>query len=181
MHLSPRKLLVLVVAGNQPQLPWLAVLEVRSMRAHAALFTSESRWLPPSASAGVPLWSGSSGTSCGALCSRFFAHTVLGAFAGLPRNHFKRRAYKISRGVPLAESKPYVAAVKAVGLVWPFLQLAGMSEVDDPLMTRTVEEFLLFSCGVDAYWETVWRDQASPGAKDSETVWKTTSPTKYAN
>jgi len=111
----------------------------------------------------------------------FLAHPVVGAFAGLPRNRIKRLVYKLFMGGPLAKWKPYVAAVESVGLVWPFLQRAGMSEVDDPLMTRAFGERLLFTCGVDAYWETVWRGQASAGAKDFETVWKTTSPTKYAN
>jgi len=68
----------------------------------------------------------------------FLDHPVVRAFAGLPRNRIKRPAYKIFMGVPLAEWRPYAATVEMVGLVWPFLQLEGMSEVDDPLMTRAI-------------------------------------------
>jgi len=111
----------------------------------------------------------------------FLAHPVVGAFAGLPRIRIKRLASKLVMGVPLTEWKPYVAAVESLGIVWPFLQLVGMVDVDDPLLTRAIGELLLFTCGVDAYWETVWRDQAPAAAKEFETVWKQTSAAKYNN
>jgi len=110
----------------------------------------------------------------------FLGHPVVGAFSGLPRMKIKRLATKLARGALLAEWKPYAKAVESVGIVWPFLQLVGMADEVDPEMTRAVGELLLFACGVDAYWETLWRDQASPGAKAFEQQWRDTSAAQYA-
>ncbi|OSX69684.1 hypothetical protein BU14_1277s0001 [Porphyra umbilicalis] len=111
----------------------------------------------------------------------FLGHPVVGAFAGMPRMRIRRLAKKLAAGAPLAEWKPYAKAVEAVGIVWPFLQLVGTATEVDPVMSRAVGELLLFTCGVDAYWETLWRDSASAGATAFEEQWRKTSAAKYAS
>jgi len=112
----------------------------------------------------------------------FLGHPVIGAFVGLPRKRIKRLAKKLALGVPVDGWKPYATAVESVGIVWPFLRLIGMSDGVDPLMTRAIGEVLLFTCDVDAHWETLWRTQvqAVPGAAAFQEQWLRTSPEKYS-
>jgi len=110
----------------------------------------------------------------------FLGHPVVGAFSGLPRARIKRLAKRLALGAPLAEWKPLAKAVESVGIVWPFLQLVGTADEVDPQMTRAVGELLLFTCGVDSYWETLWRGQAAASAKDFEDKWRVASAPKYA-
>jgi len=60
-----------------------------------------------------------------------------------------------------------------------FPRLIGEADAVDPLTTPAKGELLLFTCGVDAYWETLWWRQASDGAKAFEAQWKVMSPDKY--
>jgi len=91
----------------------------------------------------------------------FLGHPVVGAFTGLPRMRIRRVAGNLAMGAPLAEWKAHAKAVESVCIVWPFLQLIGAADDVDVQMTRAVGELLLFTCGVDSYWETLWRNQAS--------------------
>jgi len=54
-----------------------------------------------------------------------------------------------------------------------------VADAVDPLTTRAIGELLLFTCGVDAHWETLWWRQASDGAKAFEAQWNVTSPDRY--
>jgi len=110
----------------------------------------------------------------------FLGHPVVGAFTGLPRMRIRRVAGNLAMGAPLAEWKAHAKAVESVCIVWPFLQLIGAADDVDVQMTRAVGELLLFTCGVDSYWETLWRNQASVGCKAFEDNWRTTSAAKYA-
>eukprot|EP00168_Porphyra_purpurea_P011189 TRINITY_DN2829_c0_g1_i11.p3 TRINITY_DN2829_c0_g1~~TRINITY_DN2829_c0_g1_i11.p3 ORF type:complete len:294 (-),score=41.12 TRINITY_DN2829_c0_g1_i11:367-1248(-) len=49
---------------------------------------------------------------------------------------------------------------------------------EDLLTTRAVGEVLLFTCGVNACWKTLWRAQAWAGALAFEDQWRLTSATK---
>jgi len=109
----------------------------------------------------------------------FVAEPVLGAFAGLRKKRIQRLAKQLVLGKSVAEWRPNAKAVESVGVVWPFLRLIGEADAVDPLTTRAIGELLLFTCGVDAYWETLWWRQASDGAKAFEAQWKVTSPDKY--
>jgi len=109
----------------------------------------------------------------------FVAEPVLGVFAGLRQDSIARLAKQLVRCRPVAEWRPSAKAVGSVGVVWPFLRLMGAAEAVDPLTTRAIGEFLLFSCGVDAYWETLWRRQAPDDAKAFESQWTSTSPEQY--
>ena len=110
----------------------------------------------------------------------FLGHPVVGAFTGLPRMRIRRVARNLAMGAPLAEWKAHAKAVESVCIVWPFLQLIGSADDVDVQMTRAVDELLLFTCGVDSFWETLWRNQASVGCKAFEDNWRTTSAAKYA-
>jgi len=110
----------------------------------------------------------------------FLGHPVVGALTGLPRTRIRRLAKKLALGAPLAEWKAHAKAVESVGIVWPFLQLIGSADDVDVQMTRAVGELLLFTCGVDSYWETLWRNQASVACKAFEDNWRLTSAAKYA-
>jgi len=109
----------------------------------------------------------------------FVAEPVLGAFAGLRQRSIQRLAKQLVLGKPVSEWRPNAKAVESVGVVWPFLRLIGEADDVDPLTTRAIGELLLFTCGVDAYWETLWWRQASDGAKAFEAQWRVTSPDKY--
>jgi len=109
----------------------------------------------------------------------FLGHPVVGALAGLPRRRIRRLAKKLVLGATVEEWKPYASAVESVGIVWPFLRLVGMTN-EDQQMTQAIGEVLLFTCGVDAYWETLWRGHASAGALAFEEQWRNTSADKYA-
>jgi len=112
----------------------------------------------------------------------FLGHPVIGAFVGLPRKRVKRLSKKLALGVSVDQWKQHSTAMESVGIVWPFLRLVGMSEGVDPLMTRAIGEVLLFTCDVDAYWETLWRPQAQavPGTVAFQQQRCDTSPAKYA-
>jgi len=110
----------------------------------------------------------------------FLGHPVFGALTGLPRKRIRRLAEKLAFGAPLVECKPHAKAVESVGIVWPFLRLIGEADDVDAQMTRAIGELLLFTCGVDSYWETLWRNQASVGCKAFEDDWRMTSAPTYA-
>ena len=110
----------------------------------------------------------------------FLGHPVVGALTGLPRMRIRRLAMKLAMGAPLAAWKAHAKAVETVGIVWPFLQSIGAADDVGVQMTRAVGELLLFTCGVDSYWETLWRNQASVGCKAFDDNWRSTSAAKYA-
>jgi len=107
------------------------------------------------------------------------AEPVLGAFAGVHRGSIKRLAVMLVTMAPMAEWRPCTMAVESVLTVWPFLRLVAEGDDVDPLLLRAVGELLLFTCGVDAYWESVWRTGASDAALQFEEQWKTTSVEHY--
>ena len=109
----------------------------------------------------------------------FLAEPVLGAFAGVHRGSIKRLAVMLVTMAPMAEWRPCIMAVESVLTVWPFLRLVAEGDDVDPLLMRAVGELLLFTCGVDAYWESVWRTGASDAALQFEEQWKTTSVEHY--
>jgi len=109
----------------------------------------------------------------------FLAEPVLGAFAGVHRTSIKRLAVMLVTMAPMAEWRPCTMAVESVLTVWPFLRLVAEGDDADLLLLRAVGELLLFTCAVDAYWESVWRSGASDAALQFEEQWKTTSVEQY--
>jgi len=107
------------------------------------------------------------------------AEPVLGAFAGVHRASIKRLAVMLVTMAPVEVWRPCTMAVESVLTVWPFLRLVAEGDDADPLLLRAVGGLLLFTCGVDAYWESVWRTGASDAALQFEAQWKATSVEHY--
>ncbi|OSX72534.1 hypothetical protein BU14_0427s0024 [Porphyra umbilicalis] len=109
----------------------------------------------------------------------FLAEPVLGAFAGLDRAGIRKLAEKLVTLSLVAEWRACAMAVESVHIVWPFLRLVAEGDDVDSLLLRAVGELLLFTSGVDAYWETAWRAAASDAVLSFEEQWKVTSIEQY--
>lgn len=109
----------------------------------------------------------------------FLAEPVVGAFAGLNRPQIRLLAVAMVRAVPGRAWIRSAKAVESVGVVWPFVRFIADAPVMSMPLVRAGGEVLLFACGVDAYWETMWRRRASPAALNFETQWKETSVAKF--
>lgn len=108
----------------------------------------------------------------------FLAEPVVGAFAGLDRL-IRLFAVDMARSVPGRAWLRSAEAVESVGVVWPLVRLIASVTETDMVLVRAVGKLLLFACGVDAYWKTMWRSRASPAALDFESQWKETSVAKF--
>lgn len=109
----------------------------------------------------------------------FLAEPVVGAFAGLDRARIELLAVaKVTSGPGRAWIR-HGKAVESVGVVWPFIRLVANGAAMNLSLVRAVGELLLFTCGVDAYLESMWRRRASPLALNFETQWRETSPAKF--
>lgn len=109
----------------------------------------------------------------------FLAEPVVGALAGLNRPQIRLLAVAMVRAVPGRARIRSAKAVESVGVVWPFVRFIADAPVMSMPLVRAGGEVLLFACGVDAYWETMWRRRASPAALNFETQWKETSVAKF--
>lgn len=112
----------------------------------------------------------------------FLAEPVVGALAGLNRGQLRRMAAKqvTCTAATAHQWKRYASAAESVLILSPFLLLMDREQPPDPLKIRAVGELLLFTCGVDAHWETMWRGRATPAALEFEDQWKETSAQHYA-
>lgn len=109
----------------------------------------------------------------------FLGEPIIGAFAGLRKSRIKRLAVAMVLSTEGTAWKQRAAAVESVRIVWPFLRLVFHDIVVDQFMVRAVGELLLFACGIDAYWETLWRGRASDAALAFERQWRQTSTVKF--